>query len=883
MNVGQWADKGFHSERRSGKSKNIFKKQKDWLIDGDFTVINSGFAFRKDGRRDTRLRTYGSGRDKMVSKDFIPKYLAVRGKTKERLIMCPMQLADCFYVGVGNGAVTGEMSVDLYGIAVRGFNVYIGNGMSARYVYFDNYVVGIPRNAMAEFSLAIGEQINYNHRCASDIRNIDWPNMRNVVTLQQHGMTKRVTRSDLNGLARRGAAVPVSKVTSQHHVHYNFIEVLASMEGMREGEKELSELLAATPDAHQAALAGFALWFNTLSDELLVFVSAMGCWRESTLGGMAKSIKSAVRAAKLLQNNTETDLLPVFEAEVLLNRGIGGVDWAAERENRVKPDVVTLDDGKILERARVILQQGKHDRGRYPKMTWKEYWGMRWQYTPTGSIKSQYSEDLQNMPADFRLKNKFVALNTTSKVNFDDWSHAEPSIHAWSSVKYEWGKERAIYGCDVTNFVMTNFAMYQCEDRLPPKFPVGSRAEPAYVTRAIDNILDGREPYCFDFEDFNSQHSVGAMRAVLRAYAEVYGGDMSAEQRIAMAWTIKSVDNMIVHDNIGGTGVYKANGTLFSGWRLTTFMNSVLNAIYSEEIYEPTEAQHSMSSAHNGDDIILGVVNARQATGMLRRAIELNVRAQPAKCAFGAVAEFLRVDRQGGSSAQYLPRAIATLVHSRIESGPSTSLSDSIRSNETRLSEFVDRGGSLETALKLRVRYLARTAPLYGNTMRQAIDVLEASSVVGGLSMSRQAPITLTVQQAFETELEEDTLQMEGDRSWRGIADMANNVLEVVGHAIGGKVTIKDITKRLYNSTLSALSIRRRTVTLSRTSQIDRALNWREHRGTFKNLRASGTLGMARLAGVAIDLKTTDHEDMNLLLHKAAESSEPMTFISIAT
>lgn len=879
--MGQWADKSFHSERRASKKENIIKKTKSWCLDEEFVIIVSGFAMRKDGSKDTRLRSYGSGHDRVISKNFIPKYIAVRGKDSDRIIMCPMQLADCFFVGVGSADVTGPMSVDLYGIAVRGYNIYLGEGRSARYVYYDNYIVGVPRNAMAEFSLAIGEQHEYNMACASDIRNIDWKGMASVERLSR-GLDFADTERK-NALIRACAAVPVSKVTSQHHLHYSAVEVLTSGDGLRTAEVELLERLVAADDAHQSAIAGFALWFNTLSDELLELVASMSCWENESLTAMAKSIKQAVRAAKLLQNNTETDLLPVFEAEVLLNRGIGAVDWQAERENRIKPDVAKLSDSKVYQRAVTIMQQGKHDRGRYPKMSWKEYWGMRWQFTPTGSIKSQYPEDLQGMPADFRLKNKFVAVNTTSKVSFEDWVCTEPSIHAWSSVKYEWGKERAIYGCDVTNFLITNFAMFQCEDRLPPRFPVGSRAEPAYVTRAIDNILEGREPYCFDFEDFNSQHSTGAMRSVLRAFADVYSPDMSEEQRAAMAWVVKSVDNMVVHDNIGGTGTYKANGTLFSGWRLTTFMNSVLNAIYSEEIYEPTEAQHTMSSAHNGDDIILGIVNAKQATGMLKNALDVNVRAQPAKCAFGAVAEFLRVDRQGGSTAQYLPRAIATLVHSRIESGPSTALADSIRSNETRLSEFVDRGGALSTALKLRQLYLKRVAGAYGNTLNDALTILESSSVVGGLSMSRDAPVDKTIKQLYEEETDETMIVLEGDRAWRGIADMANNVLEVVGHAIGSKVTIKDITKRLYNSTLNALSIRRKKVNITDTLLRSRALNWREHRGTFKNLRASGTLGMARLAGVAIDLRSTHNEDMNLLLHKAAESSEPMTFISIAT
>lgn len=849
-------------------------------MDEETVLKTVGFIKRNNGQKDTRVRSYGSGKLIKIDENFIPRYFALRGNREQRIIITPMELADFFYVGTSMAQPSGPMTVDLYGVAFRGYSIYLGNSRSALYVEFDNYVAGVPRNCMAEFTFAISEVHNYNLACANDIRNVSWDVMRDVSEIV--GLD-RASREELNGVMREIANLPVSKVTAQHHVHYTPVEAMLASREVRSLELSLIRGLLQAEDKHQAAISGFILWLNSLSDSLLTLVSRLPCWRGESLGTVAGTLKKAVRSAKLLQNNTATDLLPIFESEVLINRGIGQVDWRAERRNRTVPDTAIMDEQTVYDRAVVIMQQGKHDRGRYPTMKWREYWETRWQFTPTGSIKSQYPEDLEDMPKDFRLKNKFVALNTTHKTEFRDWITSEPAIHAWSSVKYEWGKQRAIYGCDVTNFVLTNFAMFRCEDRLPPKFPVGTRAEPAYVTRTIEGILRGKEAFCFDFEDFNSQHSTSSMRAVLRAYADTYSGDMTAEQRSAMAWVINSIDNMVVHDNIGGTGQYKANGTLFSGWRLTTFMNSVLNAIYSEEIYEPTEAQHTMQSAHNGDDIILGMVNAKQAVGMLRNAARINVRAQPAKCAFGAVAEFLRVDRNGGATAQYLPRAIATLVHSRIESGPATSLAESIRSNETRLSEFVDRGGSLETALALRKSYIRRVARIYNNTEEEAYTLLQASSVVGGLSMSRAAPVDKTIKQMWEELEDEDVLTLGGRRAWRGISDMARTVMKVVGKSVGGAITIQDITKRLYNSTLNALSIRRGSAIITETMLRDRARNWREHRGTFKNLRASGTLGMARLAGVTIDLTRVDNEDMELLLHKAAESSEPMSFISIAT
>lgn len=899
MNVGQMPDKALEVGGSARCYKFSESRCKYWVADSDMSIITIGFITKKitkktsgkgNGqdrgpiavvvRKSLTVRDYAAGRVRRLSPTFLPRYLAVRGRHHERLIAVPMQLADMFFVGLGPAAPYGPLSVDLYGTSFRGFSVYTGSGTSAYYVMFDNNVVGITRDAMCEFTFALSEIHDYNLAKCAAVTTLTWPR---PLSLSDRLVATAASKL-YTAIGVRGDALPVSKVSAHHHVHYRPSEVSAAARQARVLECNLLIMLLRVSDMHCAAFGGFMCWFNALSDTMLIVVSAFECWQCKDLASLAKSLKNTVRVAKLLQNNVSVDMLPIFEAEVLVNRGIGDIDWLTESKNRRDPDVTDMPYSLVYQRAMNILQKGKHDRGRYQTMDWEQYWHTRWQFTPTGSAKSQHAEDLADLPEDFRLRNKFVALNTTDINTFDEWVQRKPAIHAWSSYKYEWGKQRAIYGCDMTNFVLTNFVMFRCEDRLPPKFPVGSRAEPQYVSRALEAVLEGAEPFCFDFEDFNSQHSTSSMVAVLAAYRDTYWPEMSPQQRKAMGWVMRSMDEMVVHDNIGGQGTYTAAGTLFSGWRLTTFMNSVLNAVYSEEIYEPTEARHPMRSVHNGDDIILGMYNAQQAQKMLCNAIRLNVRAQPTKCAFGAVAEFLRVDRKAAGGGQYLARAVATLIHSRIESGPAMSLLDAIRSNETRLSEYVERGGELDTAIKLRGAYTRRVAPLYGNTADEAITMLEASSVVGGLSMHREAPIEWTVTETTVSENDEkQIMSLKGNRAWRGIADMANEILTKVSPHLGGRVKLGDITKRVYNSTLRALAVSRRRAIISATHDVARARNWREHRGTFKTLRASGTLGLARLAGVTIDINRPSDGELELLLLKAGQSISPMSFISIAT
>lgn len=417
--MGQWADKQPPHASGSSRRRSKIKNDKHWVSDSEFSLIEIGFVCNNSGNMSTNLRDYSSGRMRKVSREFLPKYIAIRGRERQRIIACPMALSDAFMVGIGKECPNGDTLVNLYGVSFRGYAIYIGSGESAYFVMFDNYVAGIPRNCMAEFSLALAEQHNYNVRAADDIRNIDWKNMSNVNDMPVLATAEKL---DVSNLFRTCSELPVSKVTSQHHTHYTPQEVLLSIKNIRTLECDTALKITKQTGCHAAAAAGFILWLNSLSDELLRLVAELDCWNANDVVSMSKALKKSVRNAKLLQNNTKTNLLPLFEAEVLLNRGVGEVDWAQERENRTKPDVANIDDATVYTRALNIMQQGKHDRGRFPTTTWEQYWKTRWQFTPTGSIKSQYPEDLADMPDDYRLKNKFVALNTTSKVNFKDLS-----------------------------------------------------------------------------------------------------------------------------------------------------------------------------------------------------------------------------------------------------------------------------------------------------------------------------------------------------------------------------------------------------------------------------------------------------------------------------
>jgi hypothetical protein len=182
------------------------------------------------------------------------------------------------------------------------------------------------------------------------------------------------------------------------------------------------------------------------------------------------------------------------------------------------------------------------------------------------------------------------------------------------------------------------------------------------------------------------------MRAVLVAWKDVFGPQITPEQRASLQWTIDSVGSQFVH-NSATEDDYQTSGTLFSGWRLTTFMNTALNFAY---LYNCGIEDKMAYSLHNGDDVLASAKTMADIVDVLKTSEQLGLRAQVSKMNIGTIAEFLRMDFRAKvkSSKQYLTRAVSTYTHSRIESGSPSSQRDIQLSICTRHNEVLARGGS---------------------------------------------------------------------------------------------------------------------------------------------------------------------------------------------
>lgn len=483
-----------------------------------------------------------------------------------------------------------------------------------------------------------------------------------------------------------------TKITAAHHLHYNVEEALHAVSGSISRDAVGAVAKASHIEgAHQAFISGLLLWAASVSDPIARAYLRSTVFDVGTLTEWVNETKAFTVRLKPMQTHLGYNLHHLFELEVLANRGVGTVDWEAEREHRISPNVAKVDANEVYAITRAVFVDAVAGGKRYNPVDYKDYWATRWQWATLGSVHSQHPADAAYVSPEHKLKNKFYTLNSMPDLPLRHWLSRPPELHAWASVKWEWGKQRAIYGTDLTSYILFDFVMKGCEEYFPSYVPVGGTATPEHVQQQVRKLQSQGIPFCMDYEDFNSQHSVPAMQAVLRAFYDVYSASMSIDQREAFSWCFSSLEHQFVHNNIAHAPTYRATATLFSGWRLTTFVNTALNFAYATIIARRAGIR-MIDRLHNGDDALIALEQPGHAFRMMAAAQALNIRVKAEKSNLASIVEFLRVDTSGGQGKQYLSRAIATLVHSRTESGLPNDLLSAADASVTRLAEAQARG-----------------------------------------------------------------------------------------------------------------------------------------------------------------------------------------------
>lgn len=642
-----------------------------------------------------------------------------------------------------------------------------------------------------------------------------------------------------------------SKITATHHTHLRPSEVIEAAKRVSNIRyyycRVMVERLRQANITYEATVSTFLTYVLGCAGhiaELLIDSNYVwnGCNNITELHDRLKAVSGQIKS---LNASGYEDLTELFEMNVLVNRGVGSVNWCNEKRNRVQPNVANVDPTKVYEEVRKMFVNARKTY-KYPKMTYDEYLSKRWEWVPSGSVHSQYEDDTEYDIPGIYTKTKFVTVNRMPASHLRKFVSGVREIRAWKSTKYEWGKQRAIYGTDLRSTVLTNFAMYRCEEVLSTLFPVGSEAESAKVHKRISMMLGSGESFCFDYDDFNSQHSLSSMYAVLCAFTDEFKDEMSDDQFDAMLWVRESVKNMYVKED--DNSWYKLQGTLLSGWRLTTFMNTILNWVYMKVagVFDLDDVQDSV---HNGDDVMIALTKPSTAVKIMTLMDKINARAQVSKCNLATVAEFLRVEHGAigadGLGAQYLTRACATLCHSRVESREPVSLKRLLEADRTRLSEYRGRASESRASDSLAKELVSRASNIFRVSMDTINHILRLHRVVGGINDGRWADIDMkVVHESDDVRIPEET----GDpSSWPGVRDYTSQLYVLFDKLIPSNKLLKAVTQ----GTKQAVAMpTKESIGVIKNKDVETSEWERAMYGTYKSIRTTYYASMSRFASI---------------------------------
>ncbi|BAU79490.1 RNA dependent RNA polymerase [Diatom colony associated dsRNA virus 4 genome type B] len=338
----------------------------------------------------------------------------------------------------------------------------------------------------------------------------------------------------------------------------------------------------------------------------------------------------------------------------------------------------------------------------------KDYWQRRWLYTRSGA-HARRVEDIK-LGGRLDLPERPTRREFAEAVSENMVAKGEPGCHAGQSSKLENGSTRAIYAGDSINYFTFDYLLRPIEAvwrnrscLLDPGARQPSELYGALSAGADVNLM-------VDFEDYNSQHEKSAMRVVIE---EACAG---APKEI-LDWALASFDNEVVYwVSADGTTKWAVTvGSLFSGHRATTFINTVLNSAYIR--YVCNTLVLPMKSYHAGDDVYLSGT-ADQVEHVMKSVLSSSVRVNRSKQGCGRlVGEFLRTAFTRECARGYMARSVSSLVSGNWVSEQVGTESEDVANYARQGWTLMVRSGCRRAAWLLRTsmeRRLPRIAHLAG-------------------------------------------------------------------------------------------------------------------------------------------------------------------------
>lgn len=375
----------------------------------------------------------------------------------------------------------------------------------------------------------------------------------------------------------------------------------------------------------------------------------------------AKGLSVTLKALGL--NATRVGSMLV-EANCLQGRMVGDADMAGEAAARtssagVAKLVVNLPDDTLRQAVRAVLREELPE-GVLDFETIDSFWAHRWAWCVNGSHNTT-SEKVQGLPVP-----NFPGTSRIYRRMFAEWSEAEP-ITGWNGhvvatmlSKLEHGKTRALESCDSRSYFAFEHLLGTVQRHWrnrrvildPGKFGNTGLAEDIGRVCAC---TDGGVNLMLDYDSFNEHHSTHTMKVLFEELVRWTGYDSKLG-----ATLVSSFDTIDLY--LAGKRVGHVLGTLMSGHRGTSFINSVLNAVYVRLAMGQTEYELTYAK-HVGDDVYMRVASLEKVDTILDSLGALGCRLNATKQSVGwSRAEFLRMGIGARCGFGYLSRSIASAV-----------------------------------------------------------------------------------------------------------------------------------------------------------------------------------------------------------------------------
>jgi hypothetical protein len=366
-----------------------------------------------------------------------------------------------------------------------------------------------------------------------------------------------------------------------------------------------------------------------------------------------KTINVTCKSVGVLHNET---LANFCELQTLTGRGtMKEVDMWDDIKGRVKKAVFystkasQFSDDEIRNAVRSVLEE---ELGEHTYEDPQIHWTRRWGYTKSGSHSRRIERELygKTITKGERVNRRNFAESARENMI----AKGTPMVLAGVSIKYEPGKERWIYGTDSVSYYTFDYLLTPIERAWKGRRVLLKPAEGGTLPKYRRWGSDLRNyKMMLDYDDFNSQHTNRAMQIL---YEEAFS---RAPSRIR-DWAVKSVDNEYVCFGTPEKRMRKV-GTLFSGHRATSFVNSVLNAAYMRIVLG--HDYQLLSSYHTGDDILFSTDDSKLVDQVIQKVMNSPIRANPQKQGLGTRnAEFLRCSFDSEGGIGYLARSISAFV-----------------------------------------------------------------------------------------------------------------------------------------------------------------------------------------------------------------------------